>query len=58
MRVPRIDVYPAGICTHRDRSSMRLGAELPSVLTYGTSQRRMRRVNTTVERQIDGVASL
>jgi hypothetical protein len=57
IRVPLIDTCPAGVCRHLRPSSRRGATEEPRSLTNGTSQPLKRRVNTTVERKMAGVAS-
>ena len=57
MRLPRIEAWPGSVCRHLLFSSRRLDADELRLLTYGTSQPWTRRVKTTVEPQMAGVAS-
>jgi len=57
IRVPLMLACPAPVCRHFDCSRRRLGALELKFFAYGTSQPLTRRVKTTVERQIAGVAS-
>ena len=57
MRLPRIEAWPGSVCTHLLLSRRRLEAEELRFLTYGTSQPFTRRVKTTFEPQMAGVAS-
>jgi hypothetical protein len=57
IRLPRIEAWPGSVCRHLLFSRRRLGAEERRFLTYGTSHPRTRRVKTTLEPQMAGVAS-